>query len=67
MKKRCTPTTAAAATAITIIMKRVMCMKMIREVTMRRTTIMAAAAMTITMRRSLFIMTIPMIRKWSGM
>lgn len=62
------PTTAAAATAITIIMKRVMCMKTIREVTMRRTTIMAAAAMTIiTMRRSLFIMTIPMIRKWPGM
>ena len=49
-------------------MKKVMCMKTIREVTMRRTTIMAAAAMTIiTMKRSLFIMTIPMIRKWPGM
>ena len=49
-------------------MKRVMCMKMIREAKTTGTTIMDAAVMTITtMRRSLFIMTIPMIRKWPGM
>lgn len=61
------PTTAAAATAITIIMKRVMCMKMIREAKTTGTTIMDAAVMTITTKRNPFIMTIPMIRKWPGM
>ena len=62
------PITAAAATAINSITKKVMFMKMIPEVRMkeRKAIIMAAAVMTTTMKKSPFITTIPMILKWPG-
>lgn len=70
MKKQYTPTTVAAATATTIIMGKVISMKMIPEAMMRRATITDAAVIIMTMTmtmRSLFPTIIPMIRKWQGM
>lgn len=64
------PTTAAAATATTIIMGKVISMKMIPGATMRRTIITDAVVIIMTMNitmRSLFPTIIPMIRKWQGM